>query len=117
MTDDVGNAHQQGAQDVWLSETEFAFYNILIAEVTDACDGDVIEEATHDAIKVTTTTLVSMLDEATELIDFFSKQDQVKRMKIEIKRAVLDQPFADKALVNILQERFLDLAKHKFGHR
>ncbi len=117
MTDDVGNAHQQGAQDVGLSETEFAFYNILIAEVTNASDGDVIEETTHDAIKQTTQTLVTMLDEATNIIDFFSKQDEVKRMKKEIKRAVLDQPFADKALVNILQERFMDLAKTKFGNR
>ena len=57
------------------------------------------------------------IDEVTNIVDFFSKQDEVKRMKKEIKRAVLDQPFADKALVNILQERFMDLAKTKFGNR
>ncbi|MEI6895762.1 MAG: HsdR family type I site-specific deoxyribonuclease [Colwellia sp.] len=117
MTDDVGNAHQQGAQDVGLSETEFAFYNILIAEVTKVSDGDVIEEAIYDAIKLTTQTLVTMLDMVTNIVDFFNKQDEVRRMKKEIKRAVLDQPFGDKALVNILQERFMDLAKTKFGNR
>ncbi len=117
MTDDVGNAHQQAAQDVGLSETEFAFYNILMSEVTQASDGDVIEEAIHDAIKATTQALVIMLDEATEIIDFFNKHDEVKRMKKEIKRAVLDQPFGDKALVSILQERFMDLAKTKFSHK
>ncbi|WMN87853.1 type I restriction endonuclease subunit R [Vibrio parahaemolyticus] len=117
MTDDIGSAHQQAAQDAGLNETEFAFYNILIAEVTNANDGDVIDEAMHDAIKDTTQTLVAMLDEATEIIDFFVKQDEVKRMKKEIKRAVLDQPFGDKALVSALQERFMDLAKHKFGKK
>lgn len=117
MTDDVGNAHQQAAQDVGLSETEFAFYNILMSEVTQASDGDVIDEAIHDAIKATTQALVIMLGEATEIIDFFSKQDEVKRMKKEIKRAVLDQSFGDKSLVNILQERFMDLAKTKFSYK
>ncbi|AIU67632.1 type I restriction endonuclease subunit R [Vibrio coralliilyticus] len=117
MTDDIGSAHQQAAQDVGLNETEFSFYNILVAEVTNANDGDVIDESVHEAIKDTTQTLVAMLNEATEMIDFFAKQDEVKRMKKEIKRAVLDQPFGDKALVSALQERFMDLAKHKFGNK
>ncbi len=117
MTGDISSAHQQAAQDLGLSQTELAFYNILMVEVTNAKDGDVIHEAIHHAIKATTQVLVSMLDEATEIIDFFHKQDEVKRMKKEIKRAVLDQPFGDRALVGILQERFMDLAKTKFGNR
>jgi type I restriction enzyme R subunit len=117
MTDDVVGAHQQAAQDVGLSETEFAFYNILMVEVTNVTDGDVIDEATHEAIKETTQALVAMLDEATEVVDFFSKQDEVKRMKKEIKHAVLDQPFGDKALVTVLQERFMDLAKTHFSNK
>lgn len=117
MTDEICTSHQQGAQDVGLSETEFAFYNILMAEVTNASDGDLIDEVTYDAIKTTTQTLVTMLDEATEIIDFFNKQDEIKRMKKEIKRTVLDQPFADKALVTVLQERFMDLAKTHFSNK
>lgn len=117
FTDDISHAHQQAARDVGLTETEFAFYGILMAEVTQASDGDVIDESIHDAIKTTTQVLVSMLEEATEIIDFFRKDDEVKRMKKEIKRAVLDQPFGDKALVAILQERFMELAKTKFGNK
>ena len=100
-----------------MSNTEFAFYNILIAEVTNVSDGDVIAESTHDEIKAVTQALVVMLDEATEIVDFFNKQDEIKRMKKEIKRAVLDQPFGDKALVTVLQDRFMDLAKTKFGNK
>lgn len=117
MRGDIGSAYQQAAQDVGLSETEFAFYNILIAEVTNVSDGDVIAESTHDEIKAVTQALVVMLDEATEIVDFFNKQDEIKRMKKEIKRAVLDQPFGDKALVTVLQDRFMDLAKTKFGNK
>ncbi|MGF1906987.1 type I restriction endonuclease subunit R [Aliivibrio salmonicida] len=117
MRGDIGAQYQQAAQDVGLSETEFAFYNILIAEVTNVSDGDVIAESTHDEIKAVTQALVVMLDEATEIVDFFNKQDEIKRMKKEIKRAVLDQPFGDKALVTVLQDRFMDLAKTKFGNK
>lgn len=117
MRGDIGSQYQQAAQDVGLSETEFAFYNILIAEVTNVSDGDVIAESTHDEIKTVTQALVVMLDEATEIVDFFNKQDEIKRMKKEIKRAVLDQPFGDKALVTVLQDRFMDLAKTKFGNK
>ena len=31
-----------------------------------------------------------------------------------IKRAILDCSFGDKAIVNVVQERFMDLAKTKF---
>lgn len=117
MRGDIGSQYQQAAQDVGLSETEFAFYNILIAEVTNVSDGDVIAESTHDEIKAVTQALVVMLDEATEIVDFFNKQDEIKRMKKEIKRAVLDQSFGDKALVTVLQDRFMDLAKTKFGNK
>lgn len=117
MTDDLGAAHKKAAQDVGLSETEFAFYNILLAEVTRIHDGDVIDEALHDQIKSTTQALVQVLDEATQIVDFFNKEDEIKRMKKKIKRVILDQPFGDKALVATLQDRFVELAKHKFGNK
>lgn len=117
LTGDIGSAHQQAVQDVGLTETEYAFYGILISEVTQVSDGDVIDESIYEAIKSTTQTLVAMFDEATEIIDFFSKHEEVKRMKKAIKRAVLDQPFGDKTLVGVLQDRFMALAKTKFGNK
>ena len=58
--------------------------------------------------------LVDKFNEATKIVDFFNKQDEVKRMKKESKRAVLDQSFGEPALVKVLQERFMDLRKTKF---
>lgn len=105
---------EQAANDLGLSETEFAFYNILMAEVTSHAGEDAISEAVHDEIKATSQDLVSMFDEATQIVDFFSKPDEVKRMKKEIKRAVLDCSFGEKALVNVVQDRFMELAQNKF---
>lgn len=113
MVSTIDTEHQQAATDLGLSETEFAFYNILMAEVTQA-KGDVLDDSAHDEIKSTTQALVAMFDEATQIVDFFNKPDEVKRMKKEIKRAVLDTSFGEKAIVNVVQDRFMDLGKVKF---
>ena len=45
---------------------------------------------------------------------FFSKWDEVARIKRQIKRAILDQPFGSKALVDAVTARFMDLGKKHF---
>lgn len=114
MVGTLETEHKQAANDLGLSETEFAFYNILMAEVTRHAGEDTVSEAVHDEIKATSQDLVAMFDEATQIVDFFHKPDEVKRMKKAIKRAILDCSFADKALVTVVQDRFMDLAKNKF---
>lgn len=111
----IESKRMEAADDLGLNETEFAFYNILMAEVTNHASEDAVSDAVHDEIKSTTHDLVEMFDEATQIVDFFHKPDQVKRMKKEIKRAILDCSFGDKAIVNAVQDRFMDLAKTKFA--
>lgn len=111
----IESSRTEAADDLGLNETEFAFYNILMAEVTNHASEDAVSDAVHDEIKSTTLDLVEMFDEATQIVDFFHKPDQVKRMKKEIKRAILDCSFGDKAIVNAVQDRFMDLAKTKFA--
>lgn len=115
MVSTIETEHKQKADDLGLSETEFAFYNILMAEVTAHGGEDTISEAVHDEIKTTSQALVAMFDEATQIVDFFSKPDEVKRMKKEIKRAILDCSFGHKSIVTVVQDRFLELARTKFS--
>ncbi|MAY34878.1 MAG: deoxyribonuclease HsdR [Spongiibacteraceae bacterium] len=92
---------------------EVAFYNILMSEVV-AASGEVVDTAVHDEIKKTTKDLVAMFEEATQIVDFFAKPDEVKRMKKEIKRAILDCSYGSRGIVTVVQERFMELAKTKF---
>ncbi|SOB75355.1 type I restriction enzyme, R subunit [Marinobacter sp. LV10R510-11A] len=115
MVSSIETEHKKEADDLGLSETEFAFYNILMAEVAAHIGEDTFSEAVHDEIKTTSQDLVGMFDEATQIVDFFSKPDEVKRMKKEIKRAILDCSFGEKAVVTEVQDRFLELAKTKFS--
>ena len=114
MVDTIETEHKKAADDLGLSETEFAFYGVLEAEVMQGANVEVLDEAVLDEIKATTQALVAMFEEATKIVDFFSKPDEIKGMKKKIKHAVLDCSFGDKALVAVVQDRFMDLGKVKF---
>lgn len=116
----IDSQRSQAASDVGLTDTEFAFYNILMAEVVSHLSKDqsgegTVSEAVHDEIKASSQRLVSMFDEATQIVDFFAKPDEVKRMKKEIKRTILECSYSDRAIVNIVQDRFMELAQARFG--
>lgn len=115
MVGSIESDHKKAADDLGLNPTEYAFYNILMAEVTQLTGDETVSDTIHDEIKTTTQALVAVFEEATQIVDFFSKPDEIKRLKKEIKRAVLDCSFNDKDLVTVLQDRFMELARTKFG--
>lgn len=109
----IESDHKNDAQKLGLSETEYAFHNILMTEISIK-SGDAISEETHHQVIAVVKQLVAMMDEATAIIGFFEKWDEQKRVRKEIKRTVLDQPFATPELVNAISDRFMELAKVKF---
>lgn len=112
--DNIESDHKQAADSLGLNDTEFAFHNILVAEVSRLTGNESLAEATHDEIIQVTKTLVEMMDEATVIVDFFKKPDEVKRVKKNIKRAIVASSFNDDKLYGVLSDRFMDLAKVKF---
>ena len=112
--DNIERNREQQAQDLGLSDTQFAFHNILIAEVARARGEEALDEATHDEVIAVTRDLVAMLDEVTGIVDFFIKQDEVKRMKKNIKRRIVDSSFDDPDIRTAVMDRFMELSRHKF---
>jgi type I restriction enzyme R subunit len=110
--ENIESERRQGAEDLGLTETEFAFHNILMAELTNSLGEQAIDEATHDKVKAVVKSLVEMMDEASQIIGFFEKWDEQKRVKRDIKRAIIAE--FDEALVKPVTERFMELAKSKF---
>jgi type I restriction enzyme R subunit len=108
----IEEEREQGAKDLGLTETEFAFHNILMAEITKTRGDKSLDQATHDQVKAVVQSLVSMMDEATKIIGFFNKWDEQKRMKVQIKRAIMNH--FDESLVKPVTDRFMELAKVKF---
>ena len=57
--------------------------------------------------------LVQMLDESSQIVDFFDKWDEQRRVKRDIKRVIIAN-FSE-SMVKPVSERFMELAKVKFG--
>jgi type I restriction enzyme R subunit len=112
--DGMEQERTQQNEDLGLSEIEGPFYRSLMAEITKASGDDSLDEETHQRVLDLTKELVSEFQEATQIIGFFDKWDEVARIKRQIKRSILDQPFGDKALVDAVTERFMDLGKRHF---
>ena len=112
--DGMEQEKSQQNQDLGLSETEGAFYRSLMKAVTSTTEVDALDEETHQRVLDLTKELVSEFQEATQIVGFFDKWDEVARIKRQIKRSILDQPFGDKDLVDAVTERFMDLGKRHF---
>ena len=94
-----------------LSEEEGPFYRVLMAEVSQASGDGAMDGDARQRVLDMTKELVAALREATRIVGFFDKWDEKARVKQAIKRAVLEQPFGSEALVDVVTERFMGLAK------
>ncbi len=108
LRDNIEEDHQKQADDLGLSPTELSFYNILIAKLGGEQTVD------ENRAKAVVQLLVEMLDDATQIVDFFSKWDEQKRVKRDIKRILIEE-FVDEDIVKPVIDRFMKLAKVKFG--
>lgn len=110
--DNIETEKAQGASDLGLNETEFAFHGILMAEIARTTGDETIDEVTHDNVKSVVQSLVETMEEASQIVGFFDKWDEQKRLRIQIKRAILTH--FDDNLVKPVTDRFMELAKAKF---
>jgi len=112
--DGMEQQRSQQASELGLSETEYAFHGVLLAEIAKATGDETTDEQTHEQVLALTRELVQEFEQATRIVGFFDKWEEVKRIERQIKRAILDQPFASKALVAAVIQRFMELGKRHF---
>lgn len=115
LRDGLETEREQAAEELGLSDTEFSFYNILMKELAPDDDVTMVAESQHTQIKAITQSLVSLFEEATQIVDFFAKPDEVKRLRKAVKRTLIEHRMDDRTVINSVQDRFLELARKKFG--
>jgi type I restriction enzyme M protein len=86
---------------------DYIFEMLFLKRLSDS-----FEEAQEKA-KFVIHSLVQMMDEVTAIVGFFEKWDEVKRVKRDIKRTVIEE-FDDFDLVKPVTDRFMELAEVKF---
>ena len=113
--ENIESDRKEGADKLGLTETQFAFHNILNSEILRMDGNDVIDEKVHIEVLQVTTKLVKMIYESSKIVDFFDKQDEVKKVHRDIKRELLETSFGDnEQLRSAVINGFIDLAKVKF---
>ena len=75
--ENIESERKEQAEDLGLTETEYAFHGILMAEITKKAGEEAIDEETHEKVKFVINSLVQMMDEATAIVGFFEKWDEV----------------------------------------
>ena len=108
----IETERQEKAHDLGLTETEFAFYNILQNELFGKIEIGEIPEDEHVQSLVIVRKLVEILEDASSIVDFFKKFDEQKRVKKQIKRMIIKE--YSQSLVKPVTERFMELAEIKF---
>ena len=58
--------------------------------------------------------MVAEFQQATQIVGFFQKEDEIKSVRKKIRRAIIDQPFSSKELIQAVSDRFLELGKVRF---
>ncbi len=95
-----------------LTNAELPFYNLYTEVLEKHFDEDDIPY--EDAKKIASE-LVEYLNEVSQIVDFFNKPDEIKRLKRKINDLILQTDHSDQDLINNITESFMDLAKHKYA--
>ncbi|MFZ2657506.1 MAG: type I restriction endonuclease subunit R [Victivallales bacterium] len=107
----IETKRQSEAEELNLSKQEYAFYNILKAEMgIESPDEDKKAEMIEATSKI-----FDIIREKTAIVEFFRKDDEVKDLIREIKRNLLHL-VEDNTVRKKIIERFIELAKVNFGN-
>ncbi len=94
-----------------ITSAELPFYNLYIETMAN----DSNEENSHELAKKFSIKIVRFLNEASQIVGFFDKSDEIRRLKREIKNTLMEMPHANEELLNEVTDNFMDLARHRFG--
>ncbi len=86
------------AEDLGLSETEFAFHNVLMAEITKASGESAMDEATYQRVLALRKNLVNQLKESSNIIEFLQKQDHINNHETQNKHPTPPEETTDKIM-------------------
>jgi type I restriction enzyme R subunit len=95
-----------------LTNAEVPFYNLYTEVLEKHFEED---EVPYDEAKKIASELVEYLNEVSQIVDFFNKPDEIRRLKRKINDLILQTDHTDKELINNITESFMDLARHKYA--
>ena len=115
LRQDMETEGEDSATQVGLPATQMPFYNTLYHSIITSTGQQQLDDKTQQQVVDLVQELVQMIETACTMVDFFNKDNEVKRVRREIRRTLMQNGFRDKNLIGIVTEAFMQLAKVKFG--
>ncbi|CAK8713379.1 Type I restriction enzyme, R subunit [Candidatus Electrothrix aarhusensis] len=119
--DSIEPQRRAGAKELGLTETEYAFRNILHGAVCGERKTEYLSAAVAEEINDLSREMVSIIDEQAGIVDYFKKKSSgCKEIRRETKRRLVDASFIgdnDERLIKIVQDEFVDLARTRYGKK
>lgn len=116
LREEMQKGYQQQARNLNLSEDkELPIFHIIEAEVKELIRNNDLKPELLEEIIQLSREITKILEKETQIVDFFNKQDEIKRTKLIIKRMIIDTSFDDEALRNRIMDRVIHQARIIFG--
>jgi type I restriction enzyme R subunit len=119
--DSIEPEREAGAEELGLTETEYAFRNILHGAVCGERKTEYLSAAVAEEINDLSREMVSVIDEQAGIVDYFRKKSNgCKEIRRETKRRLVDASFIgddDEGLIKTVQDEFVDLARTRYGKK
>ena len=58
--------------------------------------------------------LAQMIEKSSSIVDFFNRESEIKRVKRDVRRTLIQSSFRDRGLIGTLTDEFIELARGKF---
>ena len=115
LRDNMEKDFKKEAQGLGFTETEYAFFRILQAHIFEKYPGRIEDKKLEAELVKATEKLVDIMEDATSIVDFFKKDEEIKEVRRSIRRLLDEKNFfdisEDKKLLRDVTDKFMDLAK------
>ena len=103
------------ATQVGLPANQMPFYNTLHDAIITSTGQQQLDDQTQQQVVDLVQELVQMIETACAMVDFFNKDNEIRRVRRDIRRTLMQNGFRDRNLIGIVTDAFMQLAKVKFG--
>ena len=119
--DSMEKGLKKEAQGLGINETQYAFFGILQSHILEKYPDKIQDKELETELVKTIEKLVDMVEKSVSIVDFFRKEKEIKEVKRNIRRLLDETSFCDiledEKLLKSVTDKFMELAKVRFGKK
>ena len=98
----------------WFVRHRIALLQHPGTEIRSVTGQDALDNSTQQEVIEVTKQLVQMIEKSSSIVDFFNRESEIKRVKRDVRRTLIQSSFGDRGLIGTITDEFIELARGKF---